>query len=494
MDRFRCAVGVWLVVLLAGGEWAAVTPAPMVPATPDILVFPVGDTDGDGEENLAPFVPLTPFCEITGATLTREAEGVLRVTREGYRFRCAVGKREASDAAGTILRMSAAPFLFDGEPYVPAPSLIAALGGEVRVAKDARSIIVTLPGLARPLNMACWLLETPPDQWKNPATEMYVVAIDGTGLRRLSYTNWDESEISLSPDGATLLYEREGNIYLRALNDPRERVLLASDKKIYFYTPAFSPDGTQVAYVQRTLKGASKIGIINVDGTKRRLLTAGEEPVWNPNGRQLAYTERSSNDDLAKLTVYLIDTTGRHRRRVGKGYFPEFSPDGARLCCTWNYSDDLSDFDIHLIVYTLAGKDAGTIAEFPRGTSAGDTHIDGDFHPNGHLIAYRESVNICVCAPDLTQRRALFTEICVNGGPDFTPDGRSLLFQEANVEDMVASELRALRCRLALVPVAGGPVRYLTNWDVVPYIRDVCFSPDGRRVFFTATKFDALAK
>ncbi|HEV7710835.1 MAG TPA: S9 family peptidase [Asanoa sp.] len=97
--------------------------------------------------------------------------------------------------------------------------------------------------------------------------------------------------------------------------------------------PRLSPDGTRVAYVERTLDHAadavvSRVGVVPAGGGPTAWLGAGEAPRWSPDGRRLAV----SRDDA----VWLVDAStgvGSVLARQGGGQVTsaDWSPDGSRL-------------------------------------------------------------------------------------------------------------------------------------------------------------------
>src|SRR6266508_4573349 len=58
------------------------------------------------------------------------------------------------------------------------------------------------------------------------------------------------------------------------------------------YTPAWSPDGTKLAFTGDDGK-TDGLYVMNADGTGFRWLAEGSRPVWSPDGSRILFTMRS---------------------------------------------------------------------------------------------------------------------------------------------------------------------------------------------------------
>ena len=85
-------------------------------------------------------------------------------------------------------------------------------------------------------------------------------------------------------------------------------------------TPAWSPDGRQIAYVlQRTPpQQVLPIYATNADGTNKHALTGNSFhafPAWSPDGTQVAYTGVASGASQ----IFVMDADGNHQHNISNG-------------------------------------------------------------------------------------------------------------------------------------------------------------------------------
>jgi TolB protein len=82
------------------------------------------------------------------------------------------------------------------------------------------------------------------------------------------------------------------------------------------YGPAWSPDGTRIAFWRRGAAGDT-IVVVNVDGSGARRLTASPEsarsPGWSPDSKYIAYIRDTSTLDQAEIWVMTAAGSGKHK-------------------------------------------------------------------------------------------------------------------------------------------------------------------------------------
>jgi TolB protein len=119
------------------------------------------------------------------------------------------------------------------------------------------------------------------------------------------------------------------------------------------FSPAWSPDGKRLAFVQGDRRGNTDIIVLDVDSGRVRRLTdsncINSEPCWNPAGTQIAFT----SDREGNPQVFLMEDDGSNVRRLttegGYNASPVWSPSGAMIAYVSRFE---GKFD--LFVFKLA--------------------------------------------------------------------------------------------------------------------------------------------
>jgi dipeptidyl aminopeptidase/acylaminoacyl peptidase len=101
--------------------------------------------------------------------------------------------------------------------------------------------------------------------------------------------------------------------------------------------PAWSPDGTRIAFTSRRDGGDPEIYIMNADGSNQVRFTTSpgidEQPAWSPDGTRIAW---ASDRNEGNLEIYSanLDGSGLRRHTVNGAFVdtePEYSPDGSLI-------------------------------------------------------------------------------------------------------------------------------------------------------------------
>lgn len=165
-------------------------------------------------------------------------------------------------------------------------------------------------------------------------TAIWTVPIAGGQARRLTGDDMDATQPSWSPDGDALVFQayRDGNYHLYTIKRDGTALTQLTSGPFDHREPRFAPDGRTIAF-SSDRGGTGGYGIHTLDvatGTiTTRTDTVAEEamPAWSPDGRRLAFT--SDNTAIDVLDVAMGTITRAVTAPAGAAlYGPSFSPGG----------------------------------------------------------------------------------------------------------------------------------------------------------------------
>jgi Tol biopolymer transport system component len=156
------------------------------------------------------------------------------------------------------------------------------------------------------------------------------------------------SDLQWSPDGTRIAFLSGWDIYVVNVNGTGLRQLTTNTG--VDNAPAWSPDGTRIAF--RSLRnGGHGLYVMNADGSDQTQLTSYDDssPSWTPTGRSMVFT--SGRVDVGQ-ELWTMDFTGQNQQPLGGtrigGIDPSYSPDG-RTIAFWTLSDSTGSQQIRAI-------------------------------------------------------------------------------------------------------------------------------------------------
>lgn len=206
---------------------------------------------------------------------------------------------------------------------------------------------------------------------------------DADGVNAQTVVSSSEPIISpaWSPDGTRIAYvsfeKKKPIIFIQSLTTG-QRITLANFKGNNS-APAWSPDGTKLAIVL-SHSANSQLYTINADGTGLKQITRSSaidtEPHWSPDGKWIYFTsDRGGNPQ-----IYKVSSLGGEAQRITfqgeHNLSPHFSPDGKSL--------------------VMVRKDGGKYSIAVQDLVSGQVQVLSDggqdespsFAPNGRVILY----------------------------------------------------------------------------------------------------------
>ncbi len=237
--------------------------------------------------------------------------------------------------------------------------------------------------------------------------------------------------LAWSPDGAHLLYWKHSNVgwdIWRAAADGSGATNLTNTTSGGCRSAAYSPDGTRIAFMRDNPQG---VYVMDADGAnQRRLAERGhrdETPAWSPDGRSLAYVELSpAGERRIRLDIYGVDSGGGNDRRltadVGSSESPAWSPDGRSIVFAGSRAGNRE-----ILLMAADGTGERALTKTPENES------HPIWSPDGGMIAFLvelsgERAELRVMNADGSGVRTVAPVNGRAGFPGWSPDGTTLVF------------------------------------------------------------------
>jgi Tol biopolymer transport system component len=239
------------------------------------------------------------------------------------------------------------------------------------------------------------------------------------------------------------------NFHVWTMNPDGSGQANLSGTDFYDFQPAWSPDGSQVAFARDAPRpdtsGNPSIYVINADGSALTRITNGADPAWSPDGSKLAF----ARGGIFAGQIYTINRDSSVETNLSSVEFPtadsspNWSPDGSKIVFTRCVISGLSHGSIGYSscqIYTM-NRDGSNQTNVSNGTA-----FDGspNWSPDGTRIVFarRESqfsqiTQIYTMNADGTNQTRISTDAATRDtAAAWSPDGTEIVFERSFAHDV----------------------------------------------------------
>ncbi|MGN6184131.1 MAG: protein kinase domain-containing protein [Thermoanaerobaculia bacterium] len=321
------------------------------------------------------------------------------------------------------------------------------------------------------------------------AGDIFLQRINGRNAINLTKRcDKEDTQPAFSPDGSMIAYRSEcdgGGIFVMGATGEAARRITGS-----WFNPSWSPDskrlvcGTEsITYTPTSRGQRSELWVINVESGERKLLLQadGVQPAWSPHGNRIAYWGMAG--ESAQRDIWTIEPDAKEPQKtivrvtddLNVDWNPVWAPNGQHLYFGSDRGGSMNLWRVRI------DEESGKV----RG---GEEPVTLPAPFSAHHSISRDGTRMTYAA--IEQKDTLRIESfdpetgTLTSPPKPVLDGTFLIFSSAVSPDgrFVAMTNRGGQEDLFVVEVATGEIRQLTN-DAARD-RGVSWSPDGQQLYF----------
>jgi len=245
--------------------------------------------------------------------------------------------------------------------------------------------------------------------------------------------------------------------------------------RTYTFGPAWSPDGTKIAFTGNLDYRSFNLNVMNADGTRIIKLTDGIDvsyATWSPDGKRIAFSDScGSIEGLCPINIYTVNVDGTGltnltlNPRGAQDLEPAWSPDGTKIAFIGIRDNDWT------AIYLMNPDGSNRV----RLTSTQANDHSPAWSPDGRKIAFKRTsdafgtvADVYVMNADGSNQTSVTTGGQVNqDGIVWSPDGTRILF---NNQIRISQDVYAVQ--IYVINTDGTNIRNLSNNAAYDYLGD----------------------
>ena len=224
--------------------------------------------------------------------------------------------------------------------------------------------------------------------------DIWIAGVDGSGAHAVTTGGNNDQGASWSPDGKALVFSRvaEDDLFVVGADGTKLRNLTGDGGTTQEYEPAWSPDGSTIAFQHDTSAGQGSIYVIPAAGgtatnitpesptpptCEPDFFTHSSDPSWSPDGTRIAFTGPSicpgGGERNYGTEIWLMAPNGGGKTLITNNdgpseSEPHWSPDGTQIAVLSDAEEREGNGD----VFAMGADGSGQRKVIDREVKGGD--------------------------------------------------------------------------------------------------------------------------